>query len=443
MNKLIMAVAVAGVLAFAVGCEWKGGAGASTWTDGEVAIDFSGVYVAAGSYVIIEPGSAVSNSIMGERMTYGNGGNSYAGTLAHSPLPGSMVVRAGDIVLHDDGSGALIMSTNASSGTATNTMTEHIATVTNASGGTYSMTEQIGLGDGDKTAFSGTLKYAPEAGTLTITVGGYVFTDAGGSDLTCSIADGAYGTFNRITMKWTLSFPAPISAGTPLVATYIFGSGFSSSYSGSLKHAPLANTVTITAGFYVFTDNGSDALTCNIADGSSANVNHQTGYWSIILVAPPDDGTPITAAYNYAETSGDGGNASGTISYSSGTWTLSFSEPLSGSAKVLADYMYVTGLQQGNHGNGIFSLTVTPMGTSIRITDNNGSVYTGNMGVNSTVLDREAQFSATGVSQGYKVTMVGTLSASAETAGGRAARAIHGTYLEEDGYAATIAAYAE
>ena len=106
MNKLLMAFAAAGVLAFTAGCEWTAGSGVSTWADNTVAVDFSGVYVAQGSYVVTEPGSAVSNSVTGERLTSGSGGTSYAGTLAHPPIPGTLVVRAGDTVLFDNGSGA-------------------------------------------------------------------------------------------------------------------------------------------------------------------------------------------------------------------------------------------------------------------------------------------------------------------------------------------------
>lgn len=441
MNKLLMAFAAAGVLAFTAGCEWTAGSGVSTWADNTVAVDFSGVYVAQGSYVVTEPGSAVSNSVTGERLTSGSGGTSYAGTLAHPPIPGTLVVRAGDTVLYDNGSGGLVSATNVSSW-STNTASEQIGVITMSGGGTNAVTEQIGVGDGSSTAFSGILAYAPISGSLVITVGGYVFTDAGSStNLVCNVADGSYGSLNRITSQWTLSFPAPISIGTPIVASYFTGGGSSSTYSGTLSHAPLDNSVTITVGDYVFTDTGADQLTCNIADGSAANVNHLTGAWAITLVAPPAMGTPIIAAYRYVESTG--GSASGTINYAGGTWTLSFSDGLSAGGEILADYMYVTGLQKGNHGNGIFSLTVTPMGSNLKITDNNGSVYTGTMGVNSTENATEAQFSVYGISQGYKVTIVGTLAASASTAGGTVSRGLHGTYIEENGYSADVRAYAE
>ena len=441
MNKLLMAFAAAGVLAFTAGCEWTAGSGVSTWADNTVAVDFSGVYVAQGSYVVTEPGSAVSNSVTGERLTSGSGGTSYAGTLAHPPIPGTLVVRAGDTVLYDNGSGGLVSATNVSSW-STNTASEQIGVITMSGGGTNAVTEQIGVGDGSSTAFSGILAYAPISGSLVITVGGYVFTDAGSStNLVCNVADGSYGSLNRITSQWTLSFPAPISIGTPIVASYFTGGGSSSTYSGTLSHAPLDNSVTITVGDYVFTDTGADQLTCNIADGSAANVNHLTGAWAITLVAPPAIGSPIIAAYRYVESTG--GSASGTINYAGGTWTLSFSDGLSAGSEILADYMYVTGLQQGNHGNGIFSLTVTPMGSNLKITDNNGSVYTGTMGVNSTENSTEAQFSVYGISQGYKVTIVGTLAASASTAGGTVSRGLHGTYIEENGYSADVRAYAE
>lgn len=445
MNKVLMALAMAGVLAFATGCEWTAGSGVSTWANDTVAVDFSGVYAADGSYIVTEPGSAVSNSVAGERMTSGNGGTSYAGTLAHPPVAGTLVVRAGDVVLYDNGSGGLVMATNShSSGySTTNTASETIGEISMTGGGTNVVVEQIGLGDGSSTAFSGILAYAPIVGSLVITVGGYVFTDVGSTNLSCNIADGSYGTLNRITSKWTLSFPAPISIGTPIVASYFSGGGSSSAYSGSLSHAPLANSVTITVGDYVFTDTGSDQLTCNIADGSTANVNHLTGAWAMSIVQPPAIGTPIIAAYRYVDSTDAAGSASGTINYAGGTWTLSFSEGLSGNDTALADYMYVTGLQKGNHGNGIFTLTVAPMGSNIRITDNNGSVYEGTMGVNTTDYAMEAQFSANGISQGYKVTIVGTLAASSTTAGGTVSRVLHGTYIEENGYSADILAFSD
>jgi len=267
-----MAFAAAGVLAFTAGCEWTAGSGVSTWAYNTVAVDFSGVYVAQGSYVVTEPGSAVSNSVTGERLTSGNGGNNYAGTLAHAPVPGSLVVRAGDIVLYDDGNGNLVAVTNGGStaSTTTNSFTETLGYVRagGSTGGVQNVTETIAIGDGATTIFDGTFSKVPDANTLTITVGGYIFRDLGTTNstdslnLTCNINDGSIGTLNRATGDWTLQFPAPISLGTAFIAIYTSGGGVipGNSYSGSASHAPILNrSFTLTCGDYAFIDESEEA----------------------------------------------------------------------------------------------------------------------------------------------------------------------------------------
>jgi hypothetical protein len=210
--------------------------------------------------------------------------------------------------------------------------------------------EQLGTGDGSKTAFSGLTANLPVRGTLSIVVGGYHFIDSGGGtssatagtvSLTVTPADGSAGTFNFSTRVWTLTFPAPIASGTA----------------------------------------------------------------------------------------------------------------------ILADYFYTsTTSVQGNHGKPIYTFIVYQIGSSLQIIDNNNSRYDGVIGdmrmtgEEPAVDDEgnqaahagpvEAQFSVSGVSQGYKVTLVGLLQGNIDGQYFRD-RAMNGTYIEEGGFQANFNAKAQ
>lgn len=268
------------VLAFS-GCEWTAGSGVNSWNDSGNWVDFSGSYKASDGGMLVR--------------TFGS-------------------------------SNAMI--------TATNTISS----------------EYLSVGDGSKTAFEGQIAHTPVRGSMTIfTIGGYRFTDsvAATADtvpLSVTPADGSAGTFNYSTHAWALTFPAPLAAGTQILATYQY--------------------------------------------------------------------TSATQESN-----------------------------------------------QGNHGNAIYSFVVFQTGNKLQITDNNGTQYEGTMGTVRTTGGKPinandsattvpttgpvvAQFSATAVSQGYNVTLVGVLQGNLTLGTTLANRSMKATYIEAAGNEADVSAVA-
>ncbi len=81
------------------------------------------------------------------------------------------------------------------------------------------------------------------------------------------------------------------------------GDGTKTVFAGTLSGHPItAGSVQITDGNHeTFTDKGTDELEGNL--GGSGTINRFTGEFSITFNSPPDDGTPITANYDYYTTS--------------------------------------------------------------------------------------------------------------------------------------------
>lgn len=176
------------------------------------------------------------------------------------------------------------------------------------------------------------------------------------------------------------------------------GDGEDTAFGGKLAHRPIAGSLNIEVGAvggYVFWDEAGMSGTAS-------------------LHVSPEDGS------------------SGTINYDTGAWSLSFPAPLAEGALILASYTYLDETpisQPGNHGEPIYTFVVYQTGNKLQIVDNNGSTYEGSIG--SVILSEgitTAQFSAYGVSQGYDVTIVGTMQA------GR----MHGTFIEAGGYEGNI-----
>lgn len=193
------------------------------------------------------------------------------------------------------------------------------------------------------------------------------------------------------------------------------GNGGNTAFSGTLAFSPMPGTLLITAESYRFTDtyaasapHGETALTAT--NGASGTLNYDTRTWSLNFPAPLSAGAPITASYQYES-----------------------------SETVVTGGEVVVTSTQGNHGNPIYQMTVFQRSNLIEIRDNNGSVYEGSLGeaessassssaTNVVSSASIAPFSATGMSQGYRVTMTGIMKGSTIT----------GTYIEEGGYTAKI-----
>lgn len=207
------------------------------------------------------------------------------------------------------------------------------------------------------------------------------------------------------------------------------GNGSSTAFNGQLTNSPVRGSLTIfTVGGYRFTD--------------SSNTTADT----VSLSVTPADGS------------------AGTLNYLTRAWALTFPAPIANGTQILATYLYVSAVStvtalQGNHGDPIYSFVVYQTGNKIQIGDSNGASYEGTIGTVRTTAgqpidvsdptaispssgDVVAQFSATGISQGYKVWLVGALQGtlSGSTLSGRNMQA---TFIEEAGNEADVNAVAQ
>ena len=178
------------------------------------------------------------------------------------------------------------------------------------------------------------------------------------------------------------------------------GDGSTTAFSGVLANSSyLRGTLTIVVGGYRCSDPGSAsagtvALTITPADGTTGTLNLNTGAWVLSFASPIASGTQLLAAYQY----------------------------LSSSSVVTSN--------QGNHGNPIYSMVLYQQGNTVQIVDDCSSRYEGYIG-SSSYSNNVVQIYVTGYSQGYNVTIAGTLSAGTT-------RTLMGTFIEDGGYDADI-----
>jgi hypothetical protein len=218
------------------------------------------------------------------------------------------------------------------------------------------------------------------------------------------------------------SAPTTNTVSDELLAT---GDGSKTAFEGQSAYTPVRGSLTIfTVGGYRFTD----------AAGTTAD--------TVSLAVTPDDGS------------------TGTFNYSTRAWALTFPAPLTGGTQIMGTYQYavVTPIQ-GNHGKAIYSFIVYQTGNKLQITDSNGAMYDGAMGTVRTTGGTPinindpgtippdsgpvvAQFSATGVSQGYNVTLVGVFQGTLTSATTLSGRTMTATFIEEAGYEASVSAAA-
>jgi hypothetical protein len=210
--------------------------------------------------------------------------------------------------------------------------------------------------------------------------------------------------------------------GTPGVTNSVSGQNVDmgdggNTYGGSLGHASIVpNSVTISAGGFTLTDNGSGVLS---GGGGSGTISYGNGAWSINMGTHViNSGTPIFASYQYVVSGSSGSGAAGS----------------------------------GASGITIYSFTVQHQGQNISIVDNNGSTYSGHFGSISSTggANQDNQttpatgdsvtgtFEATGVSgAGFTVSIVGTfqgvVGAGDGTSFSLANRQMFGTWIEEGG----------
>ena len=208
------------------------------------------------------------------------------------------------------------------------------------------------------------------------------------------------------------------------------GDGTNTAFSGTLAHTPTRGSLTIfTVGGYRFMDiSGATSDTVPLpvtpADGSTGLFNFSTRAWALTFPAPIADGTAIRADYQYT------------------------------------DMEEVVNPIQGNHGNAIYSFVVYQTGNKIQLVDSNGTRYEGALGTvrttggrvidasdPTTLLPEEAspvtaQFSATGISQGFRATIVGVFGGIFANNTILANRTMQATFIEDSGYEADVSAVA-
>ncbi len=228
--------------------------------------------------------------------------------------------------------------------------------------------------------------------------------------------------FGRTNMLGTISVTN--SSRDEVIGT---GDGMTTEFSGTIHGVPIPGTLTIIVGSYRFTD-------------ATAN----TGLGTYNLSVSPADGS------------------SGTINYASRVWTLKFPAPIAAGTPIKANYMYLVTQEdagQGNHGQAIYSFVVYHTGNTLRLVDSNGAVYEGNIGdMNTTggnydasdpsvVIPEDAQvfaqFSASGSSAGYAITIAGTLQGDFDSGENEMVnRRMQATFIEAGGFSADINAVA-
>ncbi len=234
----------------------------------------------------------------------------------------------------------------------------------------------------------------------------------------------AFGATNSSTTNYTTN----VVSGEVLATA----NGTDTAYSGYTEHSAVRGSLTIfTIGGYRFTDSsssGGDTVSLSVTpnDGSSGTYNYSTRAWALSFPAPLAAGTEIQASYSWRE------------------------EHIGGS----------TIDDQGNHGTPIYSFVVAQTGNKLKIVDSNGSVYEGSLGtvrttggmpVNTDPTQPNvapvsgpvvAQFSVSGVSQGYRVTIVGTLQGTLSGGNTLSDRMMNATFIEDHGYEGNIQAVA-
>lgn len=221
-------------------------------------------------------------------------------------------------------------------------------------------------------------------------------------------------------------------SSTNIVAGEYLGSGdgVKTAFEGHLEGKPARGSLTIfTIGGYRFTDSAS---------GSEDTVS---------LSVQPNDGS------------------TGRFNYSTRAWALTFPAPLANGTDILASYQAVSleddiSSNQGNHGKAIYSFVILQTGNKLQITDSNGARYEGTIGtvrttggtpinandasfVQPTTGSVVAQFTATGISQGFKVTLVGVLQGTLSGANMLSGRNMQATFIEHGGYEGNVNAVAQ
>jgi hypothetical protein len=179
-----------------------------------------------------------------------------------------------------------------------------------------------------------------------------------------------------------------------------------------------------------------------VSETVGTTVAGQTLYSGGLSAAPLKAGTFDVAIIGVAAGSDNGtggisgtGISSGSIDYTTGAWSLTLSAAPPAGGDIVATYQSASGSSGGPGSSGvvIHTFTVQQSGNQLIVTDNNGSVYRGAIGLtsggDSNATTVAYGYDINGVSAaGFNVEMVGAFSVVSNTTA-----TMTGTWLEQGG----------
>ena len=141
-----------------------------------------------------------------------------------------------------------------------------------------------------------------------------------GCEWTSSGGDSSWsGSYDNMNFSGTYRTGVAVAATTTTadtistsgqVGTY---SPAKTAYSGKLHGGIVAGSLSISAGEYIYSDNGSGVLVGNTGIAGAGTVNYSSGAWGFTATGGFADSGSIVATYSYTTTVTGGGSGSTTI----------------------------------------------------------------------------------------------------------------------------------
>ena len=176
---------------------------------------------------------------------------------------------------------------------------------------TYIKTELIGTSNGNMVAFEYTTHYPPRPNTITITAGNLIITDNGDGRLIGDVDPVGVNLVDYRTgwMRFTLKQPIPYGEEVTIQYRYpltyqrsqtdiLPTNGITRKFKGNLEYFPLVpNTVAITDGVQVVSDDGYGRLIGDKDDAAVATVDYDSGAFEFTFKTAPNREAKISASY--------------------------------------------------------------------------------------------------------------------------------------------------
>lgn len=259
--------------------------------------------------------------IEGEVIGFG-GENTYGFTLNETPLKaGSLSITDGEEIFTDNGDGTLrgseggngTINYNTGEGSVTFFTSPNVGIDIVANYLKYTVKVDQNIGEaGGSDSYKFNLEHGELIpGTLHITLDTIDLTDNGAGVLT---GTGGYGTIDYVTGAISLTGIDPTLIGNFLADYSYWGAAIpevvdegelSTNFDFTLVHHPIiADTLQITDGTEMFTDNGDGTLTGD--QGGTGTINYVAGTGTLVFNSAPSWAIPIFADYNTANEISEG-----------------------------------------------------------------------------------------------------------------------------------------